>query len=103
LILSCIWAPWHLPIYWNSSFEFILWFLLMIVPFAVLFTWVYNRSHGSLVPVVILHVMVNTMFLYLLGPTIRSYGMRPFQLAVGFVFCAALVVVVFAGPNLCRD
>jgi uncharacterized protein len=103
LILVCVWAPWHLPLYWNSSFEFILLFLVMTIPLAVLFTWVYNRSHGSLVPVVILHVMVNTMFLYLVGPTIRSYGMRPFLFAVGLISCAAVVVVICVGPGLCRD
>jgi uncharacterized protein len=103
LILACIWGPWHLPLYWNSSSEYILWFLAMIIPLAVVFTWIYNRSRGSLVPVVILHVMVNTMFLYLLGPTIRSYGMRPFQFIVGFFFSAAVVIVMSVGPNLCRN
>jgi membrane protease YdiL (CAAX protease family) len=103
LILACIWGPWHLPIYWNSSAEYILWFLVMIIPLAVVFTWIYNRSRGSLVPVVILHVMVNTSSLYILGPTIRSHGMRPFQFVVGSIFCAAAVIVMSVGPNLCRN
>jgi uncharacterized protein len=103
LILACVWGPWHLPLYLNSSFAFILLFLIMIFPLAVLFTWVYNRSHGSLVPVVILHAMVNTMNLYLLAPTIRTYGMRPFEFVVGSFFCAAAVVVISVGPRLCRN
>ena len=102
LILAGVWGPWHLPLYWNSSIEFILWFLAMIVPFAVLFTWLYNHSSGSLVPVVILHVMVNTLFLYLVGPTIRSYGMRPFRFVVGSIFCAAVIVVMSVGFDLSR-
>jgi membrane protease YdiL (CAAX protease family) len=103
LILSCVWGPWHLPLYWNSPFEFILWFLAMIIPLAVLFTWIYNCSHGSLVPVVMLHVMVNALFLFLVDPTIRSYGIRPFQFVVGFIFCAAVIVILSVGPDLSRD
>jgi hypothetical protein len=77
--------------------------MAMIIPLAVLFTWIYNRSNRSLVPVVIVHVMVNTMFAYLLGPSIRAYGMPPFQFAVGFFFCAAIIVVMVAGTDLCRN
>ena len=75
----------------------------MIIPLAVLFTWIYNRSHSSFVPVVILHVMVNTLFLYLVDPTIRSYGIRPFQFVVGLIFCAAVIVIMVVGPDLSRN
>jgi len=101
LILASIWAPWHLPLYWNSPFENFVWFVVMIFALSVIFTWVYNRSHGNLVPVVALHAMVNSTNLYLLRPTLQSYGTRPLRFVVGSLVCAAVVIVISEGSGLC--
>ena len=99
-LVAAAWAPWHLAIYWNSSLEFLLRFLVLVFALAFIFTWVYNCSEGSLIPVVLLHVMANTTNLYLLWPTMRLFGMRPFSLFVGSVFCTALLIGFLAGPGL---
>lgn len=103
LLLAGVWAPWHLLLYWDNSIEWLSWFFVMIFALAVVFTWVYNRSQGSLVPAVLLHVMTNTTILFLLAPTMRSSGMEAFGLFVGSIACAALAVVLFAGPSLGKN
>jgi membrane protease YdiL (CAAX protease family) len=103
MILACVWGPWHLPIYWGSPFEWWFWFLAMVFGLAILLTWVYNRSRGSLIPVVLLHVTANTTSLYLLGPTMRRGGMQGFRFIVVSICCAALVVAVSVGPSLSKD
>jgi CAAX protease family protein len=103
VILASVWAPWHLPIYWGSSFEWWFWFLAMVFALAILFTWVYNSSRGSLVPVVLLHVMANTTNLYLVKPTLQLGGMWAFRLVAASICCAALVVAFSVGPSLCTD
>lgn len=67
---------------------------------AIIFTWAYNRSAGSLIPVVLLHVMVNTTNMYMLHPTMSLSGMAPFLLFVGVICLAALTVILFAGSSL---
>jgi membrane protease YdiL (CAAX protease family) len=98
-----VWAPWHLALYWGRSVEFLFWFLVCVCALAFIFTWVYNRSEGSLIPVVLLHVMANTTNIYLLWPTMRLFGMRPFLFFVGSVSCAALLVAFVAGPSLGKN
>lgn len=100
LLLAGVWAPWHLPLYWNFSVGYIFWFLIMVLALAIVFTWVYNRSGGSLIPVVLLHTMVNTTNLYLLKPTLTLVGTVPYLLFVGSTSLAALTIVLTAGSSL---
>lgn len=102
-LVAGVWAPWHLAIYWGSPAAFLLWFLILVFAMTFIFTWVYNRSEGSLVPVVLLHVMTNTTMMYLLWPTMRLFGREPFALFVGLVACAALLVVFVTSPNLGKN
>jgi membrane protease YdiL (CAAX protease family) len=103
MLLAGIWAPWHLPLYWKSSVEYLIWYFVMVFALAVIFTWVYNRSQGSLVPVILLHVMVNTTSMYMLGPTMRSFGTGSFRFFAGSIVCAALVIVLVVGPSLAQN
>jgi membrane protease YdiL (CAAX protease family) len=65
--LGLIWSLWHLPLhllgYYNPQFGNPLNGLLLrvfsTIPLTVIFTWLYNRSRGNLLVMVILHTMVN--------------------------------------------
>jgi membrane protease YdiL (CAAX protease family) len=71
LILGCLWALWILPFYWKQGwlggFEraFI---LLAIIPGAILSTWIYNISGGSLLLCVIFNVALKVTDLVLASP-----------------------------------
>ena len=63
VILGVIWALWHLPQFFNpdtiySNLPFILQLVLQ-VPFAILITWVYNSTRGSVLMVMLLHAVFN--------------------------------------------
>ena len=67
VFLGLIWGFWHLPLhvtgYYNAAFGNPINGLLMraitTIPLAIIFTWLYNRSGGNLLVMVILHTAVN--------------------------------------------
>jgi membrane protease YdiL (CAAX protease family) len=67
VILAAFWGLWHLPLhltgYYSQVFgnplNGILLQMFSIIPLALIFTWLYNRSKGSLLVMVLLHTTVN--------------------------------------------
>jgi membrane protease YdiL (CAAX protease family) len=65
LLLGCIWAIWHLPMFLSSGFgqhdnqlPFIQ-FLVTLVLLSVLITWFQNNTNNSLLPAFIIHAFIN--------------------------------------------
>jgi membrane protease YdiL (CAAX protease family) len=81
LILGVIWALWHLPLFFNpgtsySQTSFAVW-LIYLLPYAILHTWLYNSSRGSLLLSIALHAMGNatgTLWMAVpdVGPLVRT-------------------------------
>jgi membrane protease YdiL (CAAX protease family) len=67
LLIGLMWGLWHLPLYWfdHAGFEGFISFLLLITLDAVIYTWIYNRTQGSLLLVVMFHTshVMNTLFI----------------------------------------
>ena len=64
LILGAVWALWHLPVFFNpdtsySNLPFFL-FLVFIVSVAVLMTWLFNSTGGSVLMAMFFHAVLNT-------------------------------------------
>jgi membrane protease YdiL (CAAX protease family) len=72
LLLSIVWAFWHLPDFltraqgggpgtgWGAFFTNLPIFVLLVVSISVVMTWVYNHTQGSLFIMILLHASINT-------------------------------------------
>jgi membrane protease YdiL (CAAX protease family) len=118
LILGVLWGLWHLPVFFNpdtsySRLPFLL-FLVFIVPVAVLMTWLFNSTGGSVLMAMLFHAVLNTADE--LWKVLPEYSVEPptaaeaaaasahYYLMVAIVpWVAAIVLVLACGPrNLSR-
>jgi uncharacterized protein len=114
VILGTMWALWHLPLFFNpdlfySNLPFVLQLALQ-VPLAILFTWVFNSTGGSVLLAILLHATINASGQ--LWKVMPEYSVEPasaaeaaaatthmnlmFAIVVGV---AAVVVVLVYGPR----
>jgi membrane protease YdiL (CAAX protease family) len=67
LVIGVIWAGWHIPLFfsqaWLGSTPFV-WFLLNTVVLSVIMTWLYLKSSGSVLPVMLFHQATNLVWNY---------------------------------------
>jgi uncharacterized protein len=106
LILGVIWALWHYPKFMapgnDSSFGL---FFVKIVAEAVLFTWIYNNTRGSLLMTTLFHAAGNTAGVFLpIANTAVGSNVNALLIQAGLDVVAAIVVVWVCGPaNLSRS
>ena len=72
LVIGLIWAIWHLPLTWIVGHPLadmpLTLHLAQMVVAALLFTWLYNGSGGSLLLVILFHTSMNVTGLFLPAP-----------------------------------
>lgn len=99
LRLTLGWAVWHLPLFFyrpgyvGMGVGGIAGWLVSLLTGAVLLTWLYNASRGSLLVVALFHAMIDVIF--------TSDVSSPFVVnATGaLVTCWGLLVLVISGPR----
>lgn len=68
LLLGLLWGLWHLPLYLTEghplSDVFFGWTLIGILADAILFTWVFNNTRGSLLLALLFHASIATAALF---------------------------------------
>ena len=100
LILGVIWGLWHLPKF-IAHFDAVAfaWFMLHIMAFSVILTWLYNNTNGSLLIVAVCHAVSNTTGVFMpMASTVSSENMGSYIIYVLFEVMTAIVVIVVAGP-----
>jgi len=102
LILSVLWALWHLPMFFykenfmNMGIGMMIGWFLGLFSGAIVFTWLYNSSGGSILMVALWHGTYNAT-VTATEPTIAA-------IVSTFVMIAAVVIVLVAKPaNLSRS
>jgi membrane protease YdiL (CAAX protease family) len=101
LILGVIWGFWHLPKFlshWNTvSF---VWFMVHTMAFAVVLTWLYNNSKGSLLLVSLCHASSNTVGVFMpMANTVSGENMGAYTIFVLLEVLTAVIIIVMAGPE----
>jgi membrane protease YdiL (CAAX protease family) len=100
LILGLLWALWHLPEFlvpaWaessgGSSFLAIVKFILIAIAFAIVTTWVFNNTRGSVFIAILVHASIDTFSIPVGGLGSPSAVGNSVLLSFG-VFALVLVV-----------
>lgn len=103
LILGALWGLWHLPLFftpWNTlTASNVAGYVLATICFAIMYTWVFNNTKGSVLMAVLLHASFNAAATAILAPLfpapiLNDYGLLP--LLGGF---GALAVVLVAATR----
>ena len=58
-IIGLFWSLWHLPVLLDRDVLSLVAFLLLAFGLSFIFTWLFNNSAGSLLPVLIFHTLQN--------------------------------------------
>jgi membrane protease YdiL (CAAX protease family) len=103
LVLGTLHALWHLPLWLRGLPNYpqphlYPAFAIQVIALAVIYTWLYNSTRGSLLLAVLLHTATNApVTLVLLPLGIDDYAL-PFWLMTAGTVLAAIVVVAVFGP-----
>jgi CAAX protease family protein len=111
VILGVLWTLWHLPLFFNPATSYSntpFWvFFVFLLPFPIVYTWIFNSTGGSVLLAMILHAVGNASIGPLWGATpeystaVGNTNVYLLQAAVLWV--AAIVLVLVYGPrNLSR-
>ncbi|MFC1463876.1 MAG: CPBP family intramembrane glutamic endopeptidase [Candidatus Brachytrichaceae bacterium NZ_4S206] len=99
LIVGGLWGVWHTPVFFwignpMSTYPFLPWFV-GTVAVAFIYTWLYNSTAGSLLPVTLFHVASNTFGVVITGVSVTA-------LAIVYALVALVLIVVLGSVNLSR-
>ncbi|MBP1643261.1 MAG: family intrarane metalloprotease [Acidobacteria bacterium] len=99
LVLGVVWGLWHLPIDLVAGFgvtgpSAILARIVFVLPVAVLFTWFYLRSNGSLLVAILLHTSINVM------GDLGFSGYEETSMMFGLLIGASALVLAVFSPML---
>jgi uncharacterized protein len=100
LLLGVLWALWHLPLFWTEGYPLYqspIWLLFVDLPAqAVIYTWIFQHTRGSVLLAILLHAAGNLFAL----PQATIHGDLTLSvLEVVAKWLVALVVVAVAGPR----
>lgn len=106
IFVGIFWACWHLPLFfirgtsqYGSSFSF---FIIFCIAISILFTWVYNRTNGSLLFPILFHTSVNVTGT-LLSYNSLAYLAKSFNKYTVITVMLQLVFVLFVILDMIKE
>jgi membrane protease YdiL (CAAX protease family) len=91
LIVGVLWGLWHVPLFLQKGYptpisSFPVWFVLLLGN-AIVYTWIYNNTRGSLLLAILFHAAYNTVF-----------PAQPSLLMAGLTWLGIIIIVALFGP-----
>jgi membrane protease YdiL (CAAX protease family) len=105
VLLGLLHIVWHLPLFGlEYDLQNGLPWALTVIAFAVLMTWLYRHTQGSLLMPALFHTSNNTTAYFVFWAGMFSGGdlLRLWWLQGGLWVVAAVIVILLTGPNLVR-
>jgi len=104
LILGFIWWLWHIPLFFVGYYgETPVWlFLIQMVIYAILFTWIYNNTNGSVFATMIFHAMANLTVAYIFPVSQFGLSLPIFFGSILMSLFTSLIVVIWGPKRLAR-
>ena len=97
LIIGVLWSVWHLPVVLTDpATRPPAPFLLQVPPLAVLFTWVFVNTRGSLLIAIVFHAWYDLVLMYVVAMVVSADYERVFWLLAAMQVLAAVVVLLVA-------
>lgn len=109
LLLGVLWTFWHLPDFLTSAqhggpqaglrpfYANLPIFLVMVTAIAILFTWIYNHTHGSLFMAILAHASINTLSVVIPLFPIPVVTDSELPMAIGWGALALLLLALSRG------
>lgn len=99
LAVGVIWGLWHLPKVAPEGAWAVAYAILHNVALAILFTWVYNSTRGSLLLATLFHAAFNTAYVFLPLAATGSANIVMGGVVLAVEYFAGAIVVAFARPS----
>ena len=100
LILGVVWGFWHLPKFLGEDSSPFWLFRIRVTASAVLYTWLFNNTNGSLLMTTLFHASVNTAGVFLpIANTAVGSNVNALMIQAGLEVFAAIAVTLFAGAD----
>jgi membrane protease YdiL (CAAX protease family) len=100
LILGLLWAAWHLPLFWTDGAaleDSAVWALFLRLPAtAVIYTWIFQHTRGSVVAAALLH---GTLNLFSQEPGVAGESIVPVVVAIAVHWAVAIAIIMVAGAR----
>jgi uncharacterized protein len=103
IFLGVLWAVWHFPLLLdpNNAMSNFPWYVMMVnmAAMSVIYAWIYNSTHGSLLLVTLFHAASNTVAFFLNTTLSSEAFVLHYQYLTLVIVIAAVVVVLFHGAK----
>jgi membrane protease YdiL (CAAX protease family) len=102
VILGTLWAFWHVPNYFNPNSGGLIpfpAFVPLTIALAILFTWIYNNTRGSLLLTMLAHFFFNFSGGFIAGYLGLLPPMMLYTFAGGGIGLIVIVVILVFGPK----
>jgi len=106
LILGFFWAVWHLPYMLSVGSALadkpIILFLLNLLGISIVYTWIYNKTHGSTLLTILFHAVGNITGTLIAALVITAGDPRVYVFGTGLNWLLAIILLL-RNPDLSRS